>query len=207
MVPGTSLSTGVLHRQRRFGLDYFLGGVVTAGLPYQNSGTLSSGAAYDSQVARWIARYKRYGHAVEGGVRTLYYDAECCHIQGECEWTACDDIVACWVHSVVWPGLCFFGLSRLASSRAGREPSGGVTPRLARHRPRGSLARSARPPHCPNPGSLAPCRRQRGAQCHWPVRGERARRRGAAGVTRWVPIRSKPVVVVLLAIAHRRACE
>ena len=193
------------HRQRRFGLDYFLGGVVTAGLPYQNSGTLSSGAAYDSQVARWIARYKRYGHAVEGGVRTLYYDAECCHIQGECEWTACDDIVACWVDS---EGLACFRVSvrlGLASSRAGRGcHTEACTPS---HRPRGSLARSARPPHCPNPGSLAPCRRQRGAQCHWPVRGERARRRGAAGVTRWVPIRSKPVVVFLLAIAHRRACE
>ena len=202
MVPGTSLSTGVPHRQRRFGLDYFLGGVVTAGLPYQNSGTLSSGAAYDSQVARWIARYKRYGHAVEGGVRTLYYDAECCHIQGECEWTACDDIVACWVHSVVWPARFRSGVVaglpralRGCHTEACTPPSPRVpsaqrpTPALPEPRFSRTLSEAAR---CPVP--LA---------CTWGASAPSwCRRRHLLG-----PLRSKPVVVFLLAIAHRRACE
>ena len=40
-----------------------------------------------------MARYKRYGHAMEDGVRTLYFDEQCCHIQGVCEWVACQDVV------------------------------------------------------------------------------------------------------------------
>ena len=76
-----------------FGLDYFIGGLVTGGLAFQPSGTLSLAPQFDEQIGSWMGRYKRYGHAMEDGVRTLYYDEECCHIQGVCEWTACQDIV------------------------------------------------------------------------------------------------------------------
>ena len=74
-------------------LEYFLGGLITGGLAFQPSGSIPSAAAYDDQIHDWMTRYKRYGHATEDGVRTLYYDEGCCHIQGVCEWTACQDAV------------------------------------------------------------------------------------------------------------------
>ena len=33
------------------------------------------------------------GHLAIGGVVTLKYDAKCCHIEGECEWVACNDTI------------------------------------------------------------------------------------------------------------------
>lgn len=65
----------------------------TAGLAFQPSGTMDSAVKFDAQIGRWMSRYKRYGHAVEDGVRTLVYDDQCCHIQGVCEWVACRDVV------------------------------------------------------------------------------------------------------------------
>lgn len=76
-----------------FGLGYFVAGVVTGGLAFQPAGSLNSATDLDPLVGRWMARYKRFGHAMEDGVRTLVYDAACCHIQGVCEWTACQDTV------------------------------------------------------------------------------------------------------------------
>ena len=76
-----------------FGLGYFVGGVVTGGLAFQPSGDLTAATDLDPLIGRWMARYKRFGHAMEDGVRTLVYDAACCHIQGVCEWTACQDVV------------------------------------------------------------------------------------------------------------------
>jgi hypothetical protein len=52
-----------------------------------------SHTALDSRVAAWLRLHKGLGHGVEGGVRTLHYDGQCCHLQGECEWIACQDIV------------------------------------------------------------------------------------------------------------------
>lgn len=76
-----------------FPVDYFIGGLITGGLAFQPSGTLSEAPSFDAQIGRWMARYKRFGHALEDGVRTLSYDAKCCHIQGVCEWVACQDVV------------------------------------------------------------------------------------------------------------------
>lgn len=64
-----------------------------AGLAFQPSGGLTQAVAFDEQVGRWMARYKRFGHAMEDGVRTLVFDDKCCHIQGICEWVACRDAV------------------------------------------------------------------------------------------------------------------
>ena len=46
-----------------------------------------------AMVKTWLERYKRWGHVAEGGVHTLTYDASCCHVQGSCEWVACNDTV------------------------------------------------------------------------------------------------------------------
>ena len=37
--------------------------------------------------------YARWGHLTEGGVTPLHYDARCCHVDGVCEWVACEDVV------------------------------------------------------------------------------------------------------------------
>lgn len=49
--------------------------------------------AHDATIASWMRRRHAYGHATEGGVRTLRYDSTCCHVQGECEATSCRDII------------------------------------------------------------------------------------------------------------------
>lgn len=54
-----------------FPVDYFVGGLVTGGIAFQPSGALtgeSSGEQFDDLIGRWMARYKKYGHAREDGV-------------------------------------------------------------------------------------------------------------------------------------------
>ena len=85
-----------------FPLDYWLGGLITGGLAFQPSGAIDEGQEFDAQIGRWMSRYRRYGHAVEDGVRTLRYDAGCCHIQGTCEWVACRDVVASRLVEDLW---------------------------------------------------------------------------------------------------------
>jgi hypothetical protein len=77
-------------------VDYWLGGLVAGGIGPQlwDAKGTAKGTPFDEQIARWMRLYVRYGHAVEGGVRTLQYDAKCCHIQGSCEWVACRDVIA-----------------------------------------------------------------------------------------------------------------
>ena len=48
---------------------------------------------WDAVVRTWLGLYKAWGHMTEGGVTTLVYDTECCHVQGECEWDVCADTI------------------------------------------------------------------------------------------------------------------
>jgi len=50
--------------------------------------------AWDATVNRWLTAYRDFGHMVEGGVTTLQYDTQCCHVQGQCEWDTCQDTIA-----------------------------------------------------------------------------------------------------------------
>ena len=89
-------------------MDYFIGGLITGGLAFQPSGGLSDAVQFDAQIGRWMARFKKFGHASEDGVRTLFYDSQCCHVQGDCEWVACQDTV----------------VSRLTGGTVGRQAAG-----------------------------------------------------------------------------------
>ena len=44
-------------------------------------------------IKRYFDAYARWGHLTEDGIEILYYDSRCCHVDGVCEWVACDDIV------------------------------------------------------------------------------------------------------------------
>jgi hypothetical protein len=79
-----------------FEADYWFGGLITGGIapqPEAHRATPSSAPLIEQRVGEWVRLYRRYGHSVEGGVRTLVYDSKCCHIQGDCEWVPCSDAV------------------------------------------------------------------------------------------------------------------
>ena len=94
-------------------MDYWLGGLVTAGIAPQftESGGPGSAASFDAPIRRWLLAYRDWGHMQVGGVRTLRYDTRCCHTQGECEWTVCNDVRP-WAQTFgvsgrsVWAGRC-----------------------------------------------------------------------------------------------------
>eukprot|EP00937_MAST-01D_sp_MAST-1D-sp2_P002385 g2385.t1 len=76
--------------------DYWFGGLVTGGVAPQPAylSTAELPSAGVAATRRWLQRYRRWGHVVEtGGVHTLVYDAACCHVQGDCEFVACNDTV------------------------------------------------------------------------------------------------------------------
>jgi hypothetical protein len=75
--------------------DYWLGGLVVGGFSPQvmDSFNGSHYVAHDATIAKWMRLRHIYGHAIEGGVRTLRYDSRCCHIMGECEGAVCRDII------------------------------------------------------------------------------------------------------------------
>ena len=75
--------------------DYWLGGLVVGGFSPQVMDSFNGSyySAHDATIAKWMGLRHAYGHAVEGGVRTLRYDAKCCHIEGECEAVVCRDVI------------------------------------------------------------------------------------------------------------------
>lgn len=75
-------------------LEYWLGGLVTAGIAPQLSEFGGVVTAWTDVAHRFLSAYRDFGHLVEGGITTLRYDTACCHIQGECEWVACNDTIA-----------------------------------------------------------------------------------------------------------------
>ena len=76
-------------------VDYWFGGLVVGGFSAQVMDSFNGTVydAHDARIAHWMRQHRRYGHAVEGGVRTLFYDSGCCHVQGACEWVACGDVI------------------------------------------------------------------------------------------------------------------
>ena len=78
--------------------NYWYGGLISGGIGPQfgwDSRVTSeqpSAAALDA-ISKWVQRYRKWGHTAEGAVATLVYDQECCHVQGLCEWVACEDTV------------------------------------------------------------------------------------------------------------------
>ena len=74
-------------------IDYWFGGLVTGGIAPQLGWSWSENTTLVSGVAKWLKRYAHYGHLNESGVHPLFYDHRCCHIEGICEWVACEDIV------------------------------------------------------------------------------------------------------------------
>ena len=81
-----------------YAVDYWVGGLVSGGTPPQIYFGSAEGRDMPSPevvdaLRGWVERYKRWGHTVEGRVHTLNYDVGCCHVQGLCEWVACDDAV------------------------------------------------------------------------------------------------------------------
>jgi hypothetical protein len=78
-----------------FEAEYWFGGLVTGGIAPQPGWSLAHPPSDAAAAAtrRWLQRYARWGRADEGGVHTLVYDATCCHVQGVCEWVACNDSV------------------------------------------------------------------------------------------------------------------
>lgn len=83
-----------------FEVDYWFGGLIAGGIAPQPEIRTSAvsqpspAGEFDHRIGVWIRRYRRFGHATETGVQTLLYDSNCCHIQGDCEWVACNDAVA-----------------------------------------------------------------------------------------------------------------
>ena len=75
-------------------LDYWLGGLITTGVGPQPVMTSARPGPYDPLVSAWMRRFRRYGHLQEQAIQTLYYDPDCCHVQGVCQWVACADVVA-----------------------------------------------------------------------------------------------------------------
>ena len=75
-------------------LDYWLGGLITAGVAPQLSEFGGPVTTWDATANRWLTAYRTFGHMVEGGITTLWYDPACCHVQGECEWDVCHDTIA-----------------------------------------------------------------------------------------------------------------
>ena len=78
-----------------YAADYWFGGLVTGGIAPQPRYGHTSRIPLNvtTAVRRWLERYQRWGHTLEGKVHTLIYDDTCCHLQGICEWVACDDAV------------------------------------------------------------------------------------------------------------------
>ena len=74
-------------------IDYWFGGLVTGGIAPQLGWSWSENTTLVSGVAKWLKLYAHYGHLNESGVHPLFYDHRCCHIEGICEWVACEDIV------------------------------------------------------------------------------------------------------------------
>ena len=81
----------------KYEVDYWFGGLVAGGVTPQLgwvwNGTWTANTTAVANVRRWLDLYRYYGHLTEGGVHPLYYDERCCHIEGACEWVACQDIV------------------------------------------------------------------------------------------------------------------
>lgn len=73
-------------------VDYWLGGLVVGGVAPQLAGW-SDNASTVANIRTWLERYARYGHMTEDGIHSLYYDRRCCHVDGVCEWVACEDVV------------------------------------------------------------------------------------------------------------------
>lgn len=101
-VPINGYNTGLDDSRKpanMFEVDYWFGGLVAGGVAPQPEGKGDPGE-FDVQVGRWIRRYRLYGHMSpeSGGIQTLYYDRDCCHVQGDCEWTVCHDVVATELH-------------------------------------------------------------------------------------------------------------
>ena len=76
---------GWIHNRTE--IEYWLGGLITGGVAPQLSDNIripfSHGTTkWDSAIRPWMEYYKQFGHLVEGGIRTLRYDAGCCHVQG-----------------------------------------------------------------------------------------------------------------------------
>ena len=74
-------------------IGYWLGGQVTGGIAPQVSEFAGKVSTWDGEVARWLKAFAAWGHIIEGGVTTLRYDTECCHVEGSCEWQVCDDTI------------------------------------------------------------------------------------------------------------------
>ena len=90
--PGKPESDRLIHSQ--FELDYFLGGLITTGVGPQPISQSHTVGRYDGAVRGWLHRFYRYGHLSEEKIQTLYYDTNCCHVQGVCQWFPCADVVA-----------------------------------------------------------------------------------------------------------------
>ena len=62
--------------------DYWFGGLVSGGIaPQPRYGhTMRIPPNVTSAVRRWLQRYSRWGHTLEGRVHTLVYDRACCHV-------------------------------------------------------------------------------------------------------------------------------
>jgi hypothetical protein len=73
-------------------VDYWMGGLIAGGVTPQVGGW-SDNATLVNAMGGWFRRYKKYGHMTEDGIRSLYYDHRCNHVNGISEWIACDDIV------------------------------------------------------------------------------------------------------------------
>jgi hypothetical protein len=75
-------------------LVYWLGGLITGGIAPQLSEFGGPVTMWDSVVRQWLTAYRTFGHMIEGGITTLVYDRDCCHVEGECEWEVCQDVIA-----------------------------------------------------------------------------------------------------------------
>lgn len=74
-------------------VSYWLGGLITGGIAPQFTEDAGLVTRWDSVISRWLRAHSRWGHLSVGGVRTLRYDAKCCHTEGECEWQCCNDTI------------------------------------------------------------------------------------------------------------------
>ena len=79
-------------------LDYWVGGLVTGGIAPQFTEDAGPVTKWDSGIHRWLAAHDAWGHLQVGGVQTLEYDSKCCHVEGECEWVACNDTIVSMLH-------------------------------------------------------------------------------------------------------------
>eukprot|EP01050_Picozoa_sp_SAG11_P029696 SAG11_NODE_8466_length_1012_cov_0.763417_2_plen_85_part_00 len=67
-------------------VDYWFGGLVAGGITPHLGWNWSENSTLVANVQKWLHAYVHFGHLTEDGIHPLFFDTECCHLEGVCEW-------------------------------------------------------------------------------------------------------------------------